>query len=323
MFRPGAGYRYCWLAVGAIALMACDRLTTDQVNPDAPPTPPAAIATSPPATSAPPTHSPPTSSPWVQPESPPGTADPYAEAIAKATSALRLSQSAAAPSDWQLVADRWQAAVTWLKTVPNTHPQFAQVAAKMADYQRQQTHAQQQAQRSRSVSTGESPAPRSPAVALRSNEQGTLVPVAPPGRAQASAATILGRETPVSPSSIQVPIKRREGGTPVVEVVFNGRYPFEMIVDTGASGTVITQDMARMLGVVPQHTATVNTATAANVSMPVGMVDSIAVGGRVIRQVPVAIASPALAIGLLGQDFFADYDLVIREAVVEFHARSG
>ncbi|MHC5830812.1 MAG: retroviral-like aspartic protease family protein, partial [Nostoc sp.] len=40
------------------------------------------------------------------------------------------------------------------------------------------------------------------------------------------------------------PIKRRIGGTPIVEVTFNGQQKFEMIVDTGASGTVITQEMA-------------------------------------------------------------------------------
>ncbi|UZQ56094.1 retroviral-like aspartic protease family protein [Trichothermofontia sichuanensis B231] len=74
---------------------------------------------------------------------------------------------------------------------------------------------------------------------------------------------------------------------------------------------------------VPQYTATVNTATAANVQLPVGRVDAIAVGGRVLHQVPVAIAGPALAIGLLGQDFFEGYDLVIRESVVEFQSRSG
>jgi len=313
------------LIAGTIALTACDRLTTDRPNADLPPevTPvPPPIA--PNSTSVPAEPAPATSP--QSPTAPDPDPDPYEEAIAKASSAVRLSQSAAAPADWQLVVDRWQAAITWLNQVPATHPQHAQVAAKLADYQRQRTQAQQQAQqqaqRSRNVPTGGSP-PQAPTVALRPNAQGTFVPVTPPGRTQVSAATTPDAAATESPTRFQTPIKRREGRTPVIDVLFNGRYQFEMIVDTGASGTVITQDMARMLGVVPQQTARVNTATEANVQMPVGMVDSIAVGGRVIQQVPVAIASPALAIGLLGQDFFHDYDLIIRESVVEFHARNS
>lgn len=305
----------CWSLVllGTIALMACGRLTTDRVNPD--PTATSPIATSPVPVNPEPA---PTAPPPVQ-----TAPDPYAQAIDKASSAVRLSQSAAAPADWQLVADRWQAAISGLNQVPSTHPQYPQVAAKLADYQRQRAHAQQQAQRS-------APAPP-PAITQRTNEQGIFIPVTPPNASaetpreptQAAAVTIPDAAREAPPNSFQTAIKRREGGTPVIEVLFNGRYAFEMIVDTGASGTVITQAMARQLGVVPQHVARVNTATAANVQLPVGVVETIAVGERVLHQVPVAIASPALAIGLLGQDFFEGYDLVIRESVVEFHSRSG
>ena len=42
----------------------------------------------------------------------------------------------------------------------------------------------------------------------------------------------------------RVPIKRRSGKTPVIDVTFNGNQVFEMILDTGASGTLITQQMA-------------------------------------------------------------------------------
>lgn len=297
--------RWSLVLLGTIALTACGRLTSDRVNPE---------ATAPPPIVASPVPIPPepipTAPPTVQ-----VTSDPYEQALSKASSALRLSQSATAPADWELVADRWLAAINWLNQVPSTHPQYSEVAARLADYQRQRTHAQQQAQRPAAA--------QPPAIALRTNEQGVFIPVTPPDHAQAAAVTRPDAVLPASPNHFQTPIKRREGGTPVIDVLFNGRYTFEMIVDTGASGTVITQAMARQLGVVPQSTARVNTATAANVQLPVGVVDSIAVGERVLHQVPVAIATPALTIGLLGQDFFADYDLVIRETVVEFHARRG
>lgn len=42
----------------------------------------------------------------------------------------------------------------------------------------------------------------------------------------------------------QVPIKRRQGGIAIVDVTFNRRAPFEMLVDSGASSTVITRQMA-------------------------------------------------------------------------------
>jgi aspartyl protease family protein len=44
-------------------------------------------------------------------------------------------------------------------------------------------------------------------------------------------------------------------------------------------------------------------------------------GGAVAKNVAVLI-SPALSTGLLGQNFFRRYDVVIRENVVEFRDRS-
>ena len=41
----------------------------------------------------------------------------------------------------------------------------------------------------------------------------------------------------------RVPIKRRLASTPVIDVTFNGK-KFEMILDTGASSTLITQRIA-------------------------------------------------------------------------------
>ena len=119
-----------------------------------------------------------------------------------------------------------------------------------------------------------------------------------------------------------VPIKRRVGGTPVIEVKFNGNRQFEMIVDTGASGTVITQKMAKSLGIKAVGKAQANTASAKAIEFPVGYVDSIEAAGVQVNQVPVAIAGKELEVGLLGHDFFGNYDLTIKRNVVELRPQS-
>lgn len=118
------------------------------------------------------------------------------------------------------------------------------------------------------------------------------------------------------------PIKRRIGGTPIINVTFNGKQQFEMIVDTGASGTVITQRMANLLGVITVGKAKANTASAQSVEFPIGYVDSMEAGGVKVKKVAVAIAGAELQNGLLGHDFFGNYDITIKSNVVEFRPRS-
>ena len=118
----------------------------------------------------------------------------------------------------------------------------------------------------------------------------------------------------------QAKIKRRDAGTPVIDVVFNGNKTFEMIVDTGASGTLITQRMASLLGVRPVRTVRAGIADGSVVEFPIGRVRSIRVGGAAIQNVEVAIAKQ-MQIGLLGHDFFGNYDVKIKKDVVEFYVR--
>ena len=129
---------------------------------------------------------------------------------------------------------------------------------------------------------------------------------------------------PINPSGnqkvFQAKIKRRAGGTPVIDVVFNGNKTFEMIVDTGASGTLITQRMATALGVKTVGIARAGIADGSVVEFPIGRVQSIGVGGALIRNVEVAIAKQ-MEIGLLGHDFFGNYDVKIKKDVVEFYVR--
>ncbi len=57
------------------------------------------------------------------------------------------------------------------------------------------------------------------------------------------------------------------------------------------------------------------------VKFPVGYVQSIAVDGAVANKVLVAIAMSDGDIGLLGHDFFGNYDVTLKQNVVEFRRR--
>lgn len=127
--------------------------------------------------------------------------------------------------------------------------------------------------------------------------------------------------SPVANSGVfQAKIKRREANIPVIEVTFNGKEKFDMMVDSGASGTVITPAMAKALGVVPQGTVKAKTPNG-DATFPTGRLTSMEAGGLAIKNVVVAI-SPSLDIGLLGHDFFGDKDITIKQDVIEFRSRS-
>lgn len=127
----------------------------------------------------------------------------------------------------------------------------------------------------------------------------------------------------VTPKNVfQAKIKRRLNGIPVIDVTFNNSRKFEMIVDTGASGTLITRAMAGALRVKIIGSVRSGIADGSVVEFPIGRVQSIAVDGAEVKNVPVAIADQ-MDIGLLGHDFFGRYDMQIKQDVVEFHRRAG
>ncbi|MCM1982636.1 retropepsin-like aspartic protease family protein [Lyngbya confervoides] len=121
----------------------------------------------------------------------------------------------------------------------------------------------------------------------------------------------------------QVPIKRRENGVIVIDATFNGRQSYDMLLDSGASVTVITQDMARDLGIRAENVVQTATFSTANgyTRLPIVYLQSVDVGGLVLRQVPVAIAGQELRMGLLGQDFLQQYDVILKRDRVEFLRR--
>jgi aspartyl protease family protein len=139
-----------------------------------------------------------------------------------------------------------------------------------------------------------------------------------------------GYQTPASSASSSntskvgyVLIKRRSAGVAIVDVKFNGRRSFEMMVDSGASKTVITRSMAKALGINTSHVVGTLGASTANgyVEFPIVYVSAMEVGGLKSYQVPVAVAGPDMDMGLLGQDFLQKYDFTFRGNRIEFHKR--
>jgi predicted aspartyl protease/phage head maturation protease len=260
----------------------------------------------------------PVSEPVIDSESAPSNL--YRQGIDRASSAFTLSRSAQSQDDWSLVARRWQQAVDLMAAVPALDPNYAQAQSKVAEYRTNLNYAQQQATRSTIASHDNITIRRS-----QSAPPPPITPAAPP-----VAAASLPPLTPASPTTgsrdsraFYAPIVRREGNTPVIQVMFNGNQTFDMIVDTGASGTLITSRMAQALGVVPVGAARVDTASESGVVVPLGYVSSMEVNGAMAQNVLVAIAGAQLGTGLLGHDFFGNFDVTVREHEVVFRERSG
>ena len=230
-------------------------------------------------------------------------------ALDKADSASSISQSAQSSDDWQLVASQWQDAIALMQMLPNNSPYKAIAKTKITEYQQRLIHAQQQANHI-TPSKSDRATANIPDPALLQDSSPVNIEVPPPS------------VEPQYPLVFQATIERRISGTPVIYVTFNGDRKVEMIVDTGASGTVLTQATADALGLVPVAKAKANTASAKAVEFPIGYVNSIQVGGAVVKDVPVAIApASVLETGLLGHDFFGNYDVTIKRNVVEFRPR--
>lgn len=233
----------------------------------------------------------------VMPEAQPSQFD---LALDKATAAHSISQSAQSAEDWNLVISKWQEALALMKAIPANSHARAIARKKIAEYQQNISYAEQQVRINSTIAShGETP--------VSPSEPNIIEAVSPAQQNQ---------------TVFRVPVQRRESGTPVINVTFNGTQQFEMIVDTGASSTVITQAIAAALGIVPITTAKANTASDRGVEFLIGYVDSIEVGGVVANNLSVAIApSPQLETGLLGHDFFNNYDVTFKRDVIEFRPR--
>lgn len=217
---------------------------------------------------------------------PPATAaDTFREAVNRATSAVAIGQSAQSSGDWQLAASRWQQAIALMEQVPSTSPNQAQAKTKAQEYKQHLAAAQRRA-------------------------TGSIVPAPAPIAAK-----------PALPAGLaaQIPIQRRQGGTPVVAVTLkatSGAQTFPMLFDTGATGTLITAEMAQAVGVTIVGETQARIADGSVVTLPIGIVNAVELGGLRREQVKVAIGG---SYGLLGQDIYGEYGIAIGSHMIHLH----
>jgi predicted aspartyl protease len=216
-----------------------------------------------------------------EPEKPLTKSANYERAIDIAMGASNISKSAVSRDDWNLVASQWQQAISWMKAVPASSSQHATAQKKVSEYQGFLADAKLRA----------TPPPKK-------TTQGDI-----------------------SPQFFTVPILGQRGGTPIVEVTFNGTRKFEMLFDTGATGTLITLPMAQALRLKAVGLDQVTVADGATVIVPVALLKSLEVDGRLKRDMRVWVSPGVREMGLLGQDFFEGYDISIKENVIEFRRR--
>lgn len=155
---------------------------------------------------------------------------------------------------------------------------------------------------------------------------GTCFMVTSSGR-QLNLGSLCGEENIAVPTTsngkpriVRLKIKKRYASTPVVDVNFNGK-TFEMIFDTGASSTLITQAMANALQIKPTGYREVVIADGSMIKLPVTSIRNVSAGGLTNKNVEVTIADKA-DVGLLGHDFFGKYDIKIKRNEIELHPQS-
>lgn len=230
----------------------------------------------------------------------------FRKGIELASGAFLLGQSAQSPDDWGLVTNRWSRAIQSLQSVPQGSANYETAQTKISEYERNLNYAQQQLE---ALQNPPDPIPLAPR------------PVVPLG--QSSATGQHNQSSPSvanTPDSYTIPILRRQGGTPVIEVIFNGSQRFAMILDTGASHTLITRQMANQLGVEIIGQTQAATASNSNVVFDIGQVATIEAANIRRTNVRVSIGD-SVEIGLLGQDFYRDHDIILKAQTVEFRRR--
>ncbi len=121
-------------------------------------------------------------------------------------------------------------------------------------------------------------------------------------------------DSPIEP--ITVPVTKI-GGSLVVQVLLNGSVDAHLIVDTGATMTVLSYDLGIELGLLSGSDVSLNTVNTAGGSVQVSMthVETLQVGSAKASHVAVAIHDLPDGIsgvsGLLGMSFLRNFEITL------------
>jgi clan AA aspartic protease (TIGR02281 family) len=229
------------------------------------------------------------------PELTPTVIDKYLEAIDVASSAKSFSQSALTKEDWLLVADKWQEAIALLKTIPKSSPNYDLAIKLLPQYEQNKDQARHKS------ATFKSQSPTSQSANSQSLD----------GMTENSEAS----------RSFSIPIVQKLQGVPMVEVTINGERT-RMLLDTGASRTLITKGFRQRLALQATGSTSAKTANG-SANFDTVTVNSLQVGKIEISNLSVAVGNDDMNYGLLGHDVYQGYDITLQEDSVVFKKREA
>ncbi len=210
----------------------------------------------------------------------------YQDAIVAATAAQTISGSALTKEEWILVTNKWQDALKFLQSVPKNSPNYRQSVSLLPQYQQSLSQARQKS------ATFKEP--------IQKVDQSFL---------------------PVENSnSFSMPIIKKLDNIPVVEVTFNGQQKFQMLLDTGASRTLLTRAMANQLQLQASGKTTAKTANGI-IQFDTVELQSVQFGQGMTNNIVVSVGQDTLNYGLLGHDVYKGYDITLKEDEILFNKR--
>jgi clan AA aspartic protease (TIGR02281 family) len=221
--------------------------------------------------------------------------DLYQDALNTAAAARSIGSSALSKEDWALVADQWQASIKLLQGIPKSHSNYKFAAQILPQYQQSLADARQKA--------------------INFKAKPSAAPLAQQISLNDGAAPVEN-----SRRSFSIPIIKKLEGVPIIEVTINGQERFQMMLDTGASRTLLTKGARQKLGLQPIGSTAAKTANG-TADFETVAIDSIQFGEGVASNLSVAVANDSMNYGLLGHDVYQGYDITLREDSVLFEKR--
>ncbi len=220
----------------------------------------------------------------------------YQQALTKADAANAIGQSASSKDDWFLVVSNLQESVQMLKSISPNSSEYALAAKILPRYEQQLATARQKV------------------INFVSKLPPQVINSSPPIPAPIATAQI------VDPNIFAIPIEKKLGGVPVIQVTFNNNDRVLMMLDTGASRTLITRSIAEQLKLATSGNSQAKTANGTAI-FKTATIDRIKFGNGQANAVQVAIGQNDLPYGLLGHDVYHGYDITIKESSIEFRKR--
>jgi clan AA aspartic protease (TIGR02281 family) len=235
--------------------------------------------------------------------------DRYKDALNIAAAARAVSETALAKEDWSLVADRWQESITQLKAVPKNSINYPLAMKILPQFQQNLSYARQKA------ANFKAPKADQPISDLKKSDPTKKITKAD----QVTDAPVVITNT-AQITTFSLPIISKNNNVPIVEVVINGRDRIPMMLDTGASKTLLTKGVAERLKLVSSGKTKAKTANG-NAEFDTVKLDSVEFGQGKVTDLSVAVGDNNLNYGLLGHDVYQGYDITLTEDNVQFKKR--